>query len=346
MFSQKVRHVLYGHVFTVVTHNNHHVLQRYQLGFHIRLLEVIFAGFYMYAPQGRPLAIEQMELQSVGNLLAEHVALSPHLKTQSKYGYQPVILPVEIQPLVEFYLLRLRVAAAARSHLHNSMLPTHPMWLYFDGKGPVNISSYVTHFFEVHLGTHTTPTMIRSLVETHAQEAMDQNLITPSQARSIGNINGHSGAVVNDYYIRRSLQRDADAGLTAFRNMTNQGLVDDVAVDVVATNTTTAAQDMYSFGGGDATRTSQQWGSRHPDQTKPLAPGVRFQWTDSEIQYVGEWCTKYITAHPHDHTFVVSKCLAAIRSDAAAVPIFHRSHIMNTVRLKHGLLMYNKQLKL
>ena len=89
------------------------------------------------------------------------------------------------------------------------MLPTHPMWLYFDGKGPVNISSYVTHFFEVHLGMHTTPTMIRSLVETHAQEAMDQNLITPSQARSIGNINGHSGAVVNDYYIRRSLQKDA-----------------------------------------------------------------------------------------------------------------------------------------
>jgi hypothetical protein len=227
------------------------------------------------------------------------------------------------------------------------------MWLYYDGKGPVNISYYVTHFFEVHLGTHTTPTMIRSLVETHAQEAMDQSTITPSQARSIGNINGHSGAVINDYYIRRSLQRDADAGLTAFRNMTNRGLVGDVDVDGVAvdttttaTTTTTAAQDMYRFDGGDATRTSQQWGSRHPDQTKPLAPGVRFQWTDAEIQYVGEWCTRYITAHPHDHTFVLSKCLAAIRSDAAAVPIFHRAHIMNTVRLKHGLLMYNKQVKL
>lgn len=289
-----------------------------------------------------------MEVQSIRDLLGDNVALSTQFKTQAKYGYQPIILPIEIKPLVEFYLLRLRVTAAARSDIHRTIKPNHPVWLLYDGKGSVNVSYYVTHFFESHLGTHTTPTMIRSLVETRAQEAMDQNTITASQVRSIGNINGHTGAVVDDYYIRRSLQRDADAGLTAFRNMTNRGIVSDIAADDVTTNgiTTAAAQDMYSFGGGDAMRTSQQWGSRHPDQNKPLAPGMRFQWTDAEIKYVGEWCSSYINEHPHDHTLVVSKCLAAIRCDATAVPIFHRSHIMNTVRLKHGLLMYNKQVKL
>ncbi len=40
--------------------------------------------------------------------------------------------------------------------------------------------------------------------------------------------------------------------------MKNQGIVGDVSLDDVATNTTTAAQDMYSFGEGDATWTPQQ----------------------------------------------------------------------------------------
>lgn len=307
-----------------------------------------------------------MEIKSLPKWLRVRLALSKKLKTKSKYGFQPILLPTEVKQLVKFFLLHLRVRAARHHPDHSNMKSHHPVWLKYTGEAAVDVSHFVTHFFESHMGTHTTPTLIRSLVETASHSAMVNNTITAAQGRSINVINGHTGianivciccfarfmmskvsdiqyigAVCSDYYVRRSMTGDAHAGLAAFRSMTNRRDVTDDVTDDDDMN----VGEMYTFPGNDDSHSHVQddWGTQHPDYLKSIHRNAKFKWTEAEINYVGKWSTDYISAHPENSTMVIAKCLAALKIDSASVPIFHRSHILNTVRLRHGWFMYNKR---
>ena len=316
------------------------------VAWHNRVLECIFATFYCFAPQGRSMAIECMPVVDLPRLLRKRLTLSPLLKTRSKYGYQPIVLPGEGISVVRYFVLQLRAYAANKSIEHSSTRAHHPVWLKYTGEAAADVSHFVTHFFEVHMGTHTTPTNIRSLVETTSHAALMDHTISASEASSISNINGHSSAVVRDYYLRHNMTEDARNGLAAFRRMGSYAN-DREEEEEEAEQQHEDIDELYSFATGGSNNhgsmhTQEDWGAEHPDYYKPLHRNAKFRWTDEEILYVGRFCEQYIEDNPDNHALVISKCLSALKADSTAVPIFHRAHIMNTVRLKHGWIRFQQ----
>lgn len=82
------------------------------------------------------------------------------------------------------------------------------------------------------------------------------------------------------------------------------------------------------------------WGTGRSDYGQPVRRAV---WTDAEVSYVGLWCEDFQKQYPR-YTNILSKCLEHIRTDKAALPIFHHIHVMDTGRLRTGLDKW-KQLK-
>jgi hypothetical protein len=81
------------------------------------------------------------------------------------------------------------------------------------------------------------------------------------------------------------------------------------------------------------------WGTAHPcfHQNNPK----RVKWSDEEIDYLSQWFNFNIKKYPN-MTNPTSKCLAAIKSDPNALPIFHSHHILNSARLRVGYDHYKR----
>ena len=82
------------------------------------------------------------------------------------------------------------------------------------------------------------------------------------------------------------------------------------------------------------------WGSEHPDHNKE---SQRAQWSEREIEYIGQFCTHYSSEHPLSKT-IASKCISHIKNDPAAIAIFHKNHIENNKKIRTGIDKWRKTL--
>jgi hypothetical protein len=82
------------------------------------------------------------------------------------------------------------------------------------------------------------------------------------------------------------------------------------------------------------------WGSDHPDCDKE---SQRAHWSDKEVEYIGNFCSKYMSEHPLSKT-VAAKCAEHIKNDPGAVAIFHRNHIENNKKIRTGIDRWRKTL--
>jgi phosphoribosyl 1,2-cyclic phosphodiesterase len=54
---------------------------------------------------------------------------------------------------------------------------------------------------------------------------------------------------------------------------------------------------------------------------------------------LGEWCADYQRTYPAAKN-VVAQCLKHIRTNRAAIALFHAHHTLNSARLRNGLRQY------
>ena len=73
----------------------------------------------------------------------------------------------------------------------------------------------------------------------------------------------------------------------------------------------------------------------------PVVPPVySVEWTEDEIDFVGQWCKKKIE-ETHCKRNIVARCLKFILSDSSLISIFHPHHIVNSARLYYGYKAFN-----
>jgi hypothetical protein len=145
------------------------------------LLQVIFAGLYVLAPQGRVEAFGHLSLAEVQKVMREAeragrvaTVLSRTFKTYSIYGYQPVIIPGELVNVINKYIsiskeIRTRTDAGVSAGLGRVI--SDPFFIAFDGTPILSqkFGSYVTSFFKESLHIHITTTMIRCYLKIYIE---------------------------------------------------------------------------------------------------------------------------------------------------------------------------------
>ena len=78
-------------------------------------------------------------------------------------------------------------------------------------------------------------------------------------------------------------------------------------------------------------------GSKHPEKNLNAR---KAQWTDEEIDTVGEWCIKTLKTNPSLEPCIISKCNSYIMKTKAVREIFHPLHIASSARLRYGYDRY------
>lgn len=77
------------------------------------------------------------------------------------------------------------------------------------------------------------------------------------------------------------------------------------------------------------------WGSAHPNG--PTLDARRARWSEAEIAYVANW---YQTCSLPNDAQLAKHCLKHIKQDPYARPIFHGLHVVDSARLRTGLMKY------
>ena len=103
-------------------------------------------------------------------------------------------------------------------HIKKCWLPEDPFFLTREGQEMTSrdLSYCYSRFMHQHLNKHVTTTGYRSLVQTTAEEAMEQGTISPAQRAAFHTINGHSSATCKQFYIRKSAVNAANTAMQAF----------------------------------------------------------------------------------------------------------------------------------
>ena len=173
-----------------------------------RVQEVIIAGFVSGAPQGRIRGLARATLKMGNEMLSKEAVLTNQFKTCGTYGYQPIIVPDFIKPLLHHYLETIRPAIVSQSckglKFRTSLLRQESyLFINLDGN-PVQLSQFVKKFFQKHADINISPNKIRSMFATETQDLLDRGLITEAHKDSLDNINGHTSQITNQFYLRRS----------------------------------------------------------------------------------------------------------------------------------------------
>ena len=268
-------------------------------------------------------------------------------KTNYKYGFQPISVCDKTKQLLKLYLTYLRPKAAKDCRLTR---PKSPLFITWNGDIDEGIGRKVTSFFEDKNDLHMTSTAIRGLMETSAEEALLHGLITASQRASVSSINGHSNAVVKDYYLKVRARKDVKNARDAVRafdtpiantsNRDNSNIVgdhleshyDDKAIDedesdANAINDDSADLEDHLLGG------YAEWGTEHPDYNKPV--GSKATWSKGELSYILKAAKEMNRSNPRKSN-IVARILLKIKSDPLALPIFHARHVLKSDRLRPG----------
>lgn len=318
-----------------------------------RFMGIFLASLYVFSPQGRCQGIEDLKFGQVEALLNEGYINTTKFKTQAKWGYQPVTLAEESKELLNIYLRSFRPYAAGPSPSR----PTDTLLIDFAGRPHTDIGKELTSFYTKSCNLHITPTRIRSIVETAAEEMYRAGDISLRTRKSVEAINGHTSSTVQNYY----LQMDRAADVHSARNFFVQAgssseealpqlqplplptIGEDLDPFGIRVNTTVGTSPSTAASGWaqrEGTR-HLDWGSSHPEYNRKGVKKVK--WSPQELEYVENWMDNDVHG---DTNIAASRCLKAIRQDSQAVPIFHAHHILNTTRLRNGFESVIKKKKM
>lgn len=171
----------------------------------------------------------------------------------------------------------------------------------------------------------------------------------------MSNINGHTGEVVRDYYVRQTRGADVEHARDAFAQLLDAAAPPAVdhqldsgplppplpllplsvcPLELVVSPTPPRLPSATDEPNWMVRARAQpiDFGTQHPDYN---SKSVKAQWTEEELNYVGEWCTAALTNNPSTSN-VVAKCRDHIMKDPAAWPIFHSIHVLDSGRLRNG----------
>jgi hypothetical protein len=222
---------------------------------------------------------------------------------------------------------------------------TDALWLASNGEGENRIGRKVTTFFYQHTASrlHITTTSIRSMIETQAQTFYDKGLISESNRSSVSNINGHSSSTAKDFYIQRDRFKDVQNSKVFFDVMINdlpsscssndpQSLVSSINLQSSSANPHSIILDNFS-----ENIEYDDWGRLHPDYKKSNNQR-RASWSNAEIKFIGNWCTKKLRINPLARARIISYLYKFIKGEGKdeALPIFHELHVIDSSKLQHG----------
>jgi hypothetical protein len=113
-------------------------------------MSMLYSALYVYSPQGRISAIEDLKLNQVKDLEIEGYTMSTKFKTNASFGYQPVTTAEVSMMLLSFYINTLRPQIVKRreeddedydpSLLHSS---NSPLFLKFNRSKAIRIGDQV-----------------------------------------------------------------------------------------------------------------------------------------------------------------------------------------------------------
>ena len=312
-----------------------------------RFMGILLSSLYVFSPQGRCQGIEDLKLGQADDLIHNGFIQTTKFKTQARWGFQPVTLSEESKELMTIYLRTFRPVAAGPMPSQ----PTDALLLNFVGQPHYDIGKEVISFYVNCCNLHITPTRIRSIVETAAEEMFRAGEISLKTRKSVEAINGHTSATVQNYY----LQMDRAADVHSARSFFSQAALEPTPIPVPIQQSLhrrlevpddsddglcalripdTVSASTNGETSGWATREGNkhlEWGTSHPEYQRLTVRKVK--WSAQELQYIEEWIDNDVQG---DTNIQVSRCLAAIRLDPRAVHIFHSHHILNSSRLRNG----------
>lgn len=301
-----------------------------------RFLGIFLASLYVFSPQGRCQGIEDLKFGQVEGLLNEGYINTTKFKTQAKWGYQPVTLSAESKELLNIYIRNFRPCAAGPQPSQ----PSDALLLNYAGRPHTDIGKELTTFYMNSCNLHITPTRIRSIVETAAEEMYRAGDISLKTRKSVEAINGHTSATVQNYYLQMDRAADVHSARSFFAQAscsadaqplpvpTTVDELDHFGLRVSTPSTFTPTTSEWAHREGTK---HLDWGSSHPEYNRKGVKKVK--WSAQELEYVENWMDNDVQG---DTNIAVSRCLAAIRQDPGAVPIFHAHHILNSQRLRNG----------
>ncbi len=318
--------------------------KRIYLGF----VGLLAASMYTFSPQGRPSGIVDMKLGQASILLQDGFAQSTVFKTQSMYGYQPVTISTVSMELLQIYLRKVRPAA-----LMAVALDTDPLFLKWKNRVPqaCNLGRVLGSFFKIHGELHVTTNTLRAMVETYAETSYRTGQITLEERKAIEYCNGHSSAVVENYYLQHDRASDVTNARSVFSilssplspipvppssSSSSANSSDEPFIDIEPTPLPLPFSPSSWLVQDDLKHID--WGTRHPCYLKTKA--VRVKWTTEEVDYIEAWCSSQTI---EEHGRMTSKCFDAILEDPNAYPIFHKNHMLTPGRLRNGYDAYLKR---
>lgn len=234
---------------------------------------------------------------------------SESFKTSTTYVYQPISIDGTAKKCLQLFLSHFRPCAG-------SCLPNDLVFIKWQGKDPVSISRFVKKFFMKHANLNLTTTLIRTLVETMAENLLRMGQITPEDRKSVSNSSGHGSEVVRRHYVLWDRHVDADASRKVFRQARG--------ID--------AEEEEEVFEPVTEDNKHNDYGTDHLEYDN--VRGKRITWSDDEVSYLTHW--KAENVHSPDEPFQLRRCLQAIIADRDAHPIFHQHHLETTQRLRSG----------
>jgi hypothetical protein len=275
------------------------------------VLEVLYVGFWVTAPQGRIQGIETLQLKHVEEFEKKGYALNNNFKTSDTFDYQPVMLSSLTRSLLNIYLKVLRPSV---SPTNAQPRPDDAMFLNFNGTAFTNISRLVASYFRVKAGLKITTTTLRAIVETECANRRARGEITDAERTSISVIVGHGNKTAKDDYVRTDLDADVKRARLAFG----------VDVEVVAAVEESLPSLLPKV---------DKWGTEHPDRENT----GRARWTTDEKEYLQSLAESLLAENSELYKDrLMSECLKRIKADRDTRRFFHARHIHDCGRLRAG----------
>jgi hypothetical protein len=189
----------------------------------------------------------------------------------------------------------------------------------------------------------------------------DEGKIDARQRKAVSNINGHSSATVDKYYMKRSRKHDVEHGKKMFEvlsankpfmndrydsNQTQSSDNDDNDIydrynsnqdessdndPIIKWDFGSSANNQPLTGKKKFIENNNMWGRLHPQYA---ADTQRIKWSDQEKNYIRRWLEN---AGQGSSQHRVKDLLDHIRKDEHARAIFHVNHIVDGTRLRHGI---------
>jgi len=281
-----------------------------------RLLRLLVASIYVFAPQGRISGVQDMQVKDVENLY-KSFATSSEFKTSSTYGIQAVTLGDVSKEILSVYTkyFRPRVVTARP-------FPNDPLFVTFNGLPDKRLGRHLTAFFQAKLGLNITTTLIRSLVETTVDTRYRNGEITLDQREAVSAISGHSSKIVKEHYLRLNIAEQLEKAKIAI------GMSDSETAPSATFKEPIKLRD---------------WGTSHP-QYGDKNPNARIKFSEEEDAYLLDLAQDMMRTDGTLPERFTSLALKAIKDDPDSTAIFHLRHVFSADRLRARFRYHNIKL--